>query len=209
MMSHAKNDKPTSVVQVGECADGLVTLTHENKYFYTSQLHYITNSEDRLRIHSQRQKRCGTSKKKTGIVKSEHVKGLILERMMIIIIIMITIMLRFSGYFLRGTRHVRLEVLTVLIQKVRAVWNCNIWVLLTQGTTHTTTRREFHIQSRYPYCIYDQVVYMLHCLSHRSSTFPKLSYIMNQNVTLSPKSTSTTLPTNVHSPQNTPHTLHN
>jgi hypothetical protein len=127
-------------------------------------------SEDRLRIQSQRQKRCGTSNKQTGIVKSEHAKGLILERMM-----MMMIMLRFSGCFIEGTRHARLEVLTVVILKVRASWDCKIWVQLTQGTKHCTTPTEFRIQSRYPYCIYDQVVCMLHCLSHLSSMFPKFN----------------------------------
>lgn len=199
MVGHAKNTS-TLVVQFGDCADGLVTLTH----LKTSQQHYVTISENRLRRHSEKQKRYGTSKKQTVIVKSEHVKGLILERIM-----MITIMLRFSGCFLKGTRHVRLEVFTEMIHKVRASWDCNIWVLLTQGTTHCTTPRQFRIQSRYPYCIHGQVVWMLHCLSHSSNKFPKLSYIINQNVALSPKRTSTTLPTNVHSKQNTPHTLHN
>ena len=134
---------------------------------------------------------------------------MIMMMMMMIIMMMITIMLRFSDCFLKGTRQARLEVLTVVILKVRASWDCNIWVLITQGTTHCTTPREFRIQSRYPYCIYDQVVCTIHCLSHRRSMFPKLSYIINQNVAISPKSTSTTQQTNVHSTQNTPHNLHN
>jgi hypothetical protein len=161
-------------------------------------------------------------------MKSVRAKDLILEMMMmllllllllllmmmmmiIIIIIIIMTILRFSGCFLKGTRHARLEVLRVVILKVRASWDCNIWVLLTQETTHYTipTDLSLRIQSRYPYCIYDQVVCMLHCLSHRSSVFPKLCYIINQNVALSPKSISTTLLTNVHNTQNTPHTLHN
>jgi hypothetical protein len=140
MMGHARNDRSTLVVQVGGCAEGLATLTHKKINTHTLHSSTITNSADRLRIQSQRQKRCGTSKKQKGIVKSEHAKGLILERRRMMMM-MIMIMLRFSGCFLRGTRHARLEVLTVVILKVRAYWDCNIWVLLIQGTTHCTTPR--------------------------------------------------------------------
>ena len=144
-----------------------------------------------------------------GVVKSEYAKGLILERVMMMMMMIMMIMLRFSGCFLKGSRHASLEALTVVLLKVWASWDCNIWVLLTQGTTHCTTPRNLslRIQSWYPYCIYDQVVYMLHCLFQRSIMFPKLSYVNNQNVALSPNNTSTTLLTNVHSTQNTPHTF--
>jgi hypothetical protein len=40
----------------------------------------VKNSENNLRVYSEKQKRCGTSKIEMGFVKSEQARGLILER---------------------------------------------------------------------------------------------------------------------------------